>query len=107
MNLDMHSPRTSFIVIERLEFLKGLPINDVTKSYISTLGPSSVEIITHNNHEKINQLDDYGDNHRVRVVLDKSDNISKILQDKNVKIFGDIHNAWDLDQKLIKLKETL
>jgi len=84
-----------------LEFLYGLPYNEITKAYISGVRPSSVRICD----EDTPYLPDNWVAWRVTVYL-KKNKITKINQEVNLDLSNSgVTSDHDLDLELKKLKD--
>ncbi len=79
--VDMSSTCQGHMTIPVLEFLNGTPWNDMTKSLVSALRPSSVQIC----RDSCNLM---SINWRVTVWLWPDDRIKRIEQEVNYSVYG-------------------
>jgi hypothetical protein len=87
--------RSGYTVIrDLLPFIKGREYDDVSKSYVSSLRPSKVDII---DSQKIETGDFWS--WRVRVYV-KDGLITDIAQEVEFEIYGDIQHGHDLRLRL-------
>ena len=87
--IEVKTAHQSYTSISVLEFLNGLPFDDLAKVYISGLNPSSVRIIYDSEH-----LDARTD--RVTVYLDDNDTILKINQEIAIHLPDSIQHGEHL-----------
>lgn len=92
---------SGYVVVQLLEFLYGLPLTDLTLSYIYALRPSSVEVGTGGRTMDAQY-------NRIRVLVTNDGIIRRIEMELAVPLFREgITSGCALDQALARLRKEM